>query len=104
MRKHAAKRGYDLKSISRQVTQEDLQTFDLVIAMDHCNLSDLQAMGPARGRLALLGEFLPDDWGGESTSDVPDPYYGGAAGFEEVLDMIEAACPQIRQALLGQGD
>jgi len=99
MRQHASRRGFDLKSISRKVTVQDLEDFDLVIAMDQSNHQDLQSLGITRGRLAMLGEFLPDGWHDEQTPDVPDPYYGGEAGFEEVLDMIEAACPQILEAL-----
>ena len=105
MRAAAARRGYDLSSRSRQVTTGDLERFDLVLAMDRENRSDLQALGrdrPGSGdRIRLFSDFLSDVW----PVDVPDPYYGGEQGFETVLDMIEAACPDILDTLLtGDGD
>jgi protein-tyrosine phosphatase len=58
--------------------------------MDRGHLAELQAEAPAHGRarIALLMDFADDPQGGE----VPDPYYGGAAGFEDVLDRVEAGC------------
>ena len=65
--------------------------------MDRDNLADLQSLDSSPSAdLKLLSDFLDDDW----PIDVPDPYYGGAEGFERVLDMIEAACPRILAALL----
>ena len=97
MREAAAKRGYSLTSISRQVTPEDLDEFDLIVAMDRDNLGELQYLaGGARQNLRLLGSFLPEYQDPpEQAPEVPDPYYGGAQGFEVVLDMIERACPGI---------
>ena len=97
MRESAAKRGYTLTSISRQVTPEDLEEFDLVVAMDRDNLAELQYLsGGSRYNLRLLGSFLPEHQGlPEQAPEVPDPYYGGPQGFELVLDMLERACPGI---------
>jgi protein-tyrosine phosphatase len=98
MKKAASLRGYRLDSLSRQVSRRDLETFDLVIAMDRDNLADLQALHPSpTADVKLLSDFLDDSW----PVDVPDPYYGGPRGFEEVLDMIEAACPEILKTLHG---
>jgi len=92
MRRSAAARGYDLLSRSRKVTHEDLETFDLVVAMDRSNFEDLQSVhNSPTSTIKMLSEFLDDSW----PSDCPDPYYGGAEGFEIVLDMIESACPPI---------
>jgi len=92
MRKAALNRGVELLSQSRKITIEDLHSFDLVIAMDRENLTDLRQMtSEPTAELRLLSDFLGDDW----PFDVPDPYYGGDEGFEYVLDMIEAACPSI---------
>mgnify|MGYP000135279079 CR=1 FL=1 len=91
MRRHAAERGYDLQSISRKVTAADFERFDVIYAMDRQNLQDLQAMAPdavGRAKVKLFLEGVP----GLRTDEVPDPYYGGPAGFEEVLDLLEAAC------------
>jgi low molecular weight protein-tyrosine phosphatase len=95
MREAAAKRNYQLESIARKVIPQDIETFDLIIAMDHDNLYELEAMaGGAKQHIRLLGSFL-DGHSDDTAPSVPDPYYGGAAGFEQVLDMIEAACPNM---------
>jgi len=89
-RQAAARRGYDLTGLrARIVAPEDFERFDLILAMDHENLRVLQRRAPptAHERLRLLLEFGPQ--GGPE--DVPDPYYGGPNGFEEVLDLVEAA-------------
>ena len=91
----ARSRGIDLRSIARQVTQEDLDSFDLVLAADAENQRDLLTLAgedPARrSKVRRLREFDPVSVkNGEL--DVPDPYYGGADGFEQVLDIVEAAC------------
>lgn len=93
MREAASERGYVLDSTARQVTEQDFERFDLVVAMDRSNFEDLQALAPpeANGKLRLLSEFLPEG----SPRDVPDPYWGGPRGFDQVLDLLEAACPAI---------
>ena len=90
---HAAnRRGYCLNSRARKITPIDLETFDLVIAMDRDNFRDIQSFHPQPvAEIKLLSDFLDESW----PTDVPDPYYGGGDGFEYVLDMIEAACPAI---------
>ena len=101
MRAAASQRGYSLDSIARQVTRSDLDDFDLVIPMDHDNLAELEhlANGP-QSHLRLLGTFLDGANDNARAAPVPDPYYGGAAGFEEVLDMVESACPAILEYCL----
>ncbi|MDX1565588.1 MAG: low molecular weight protein-tyrosine-phosphatase [Phycisphaeraceae bacterium] len=98
MRQHASARGYHLDSIARQVRHADFERFDLIVAMDRENHEDLMRRVPDehREKIQLLSDFLDGDWPG----DVPDPYYGGADGFERVLDMIEAACPKILESVL----
>lgn len=89
-REAAARRGYDLSTLrARIVEPTDFERFDLILAMDHENLEVLRRRAPrqAHGRLRLFLEFAPD--GGPE--EVPDPYYGGPNGFEEVLDLVEAA-------------
>lgn len=88
--KHASKRGYDLSTQrAAQVTQQDFEAYDYILAMDRGHLRILRGMQP-QGSKAKLGLFLEASgkWKGE---DVPDPYYGGVAGFEQVLDMVEEA-------------
>lgn len=85
----ASRRGYDLASLrARQVCSEDFQDFDLILAMDHDNLAHLQQMQPANGR-AELDLFLRRY--GLGCDAVPDPYYGGDDGFEQLLDLVEQA-------------
>ena len=86
----ARQRGIDLsQQRARQVNEADLQTFDYILAMDEGHLNDLARMvsTPPGTRLSRFLDFAPD----RPEQDVPDPYYGGPDGFENVLDMIEAA-------------
>src|SRR3954471_15158180 len=81
----ARRRGIELAGAARQFEPEDFERFDLILAMDRENLAELRALAPddeARGKVRLL---LGD-------RDVPDPYYGGERGFEDVLDLVEAGC------------
>ncbi|HEX9734024.1 MAG TPA: low molecular weight protein-tyrosine-phosphatase [Thermoanaerobaculia bacterium] len=101
MREAAARRGYRLDGRSRLFQAEDAERFDLVVAMDRENLADLEEIcgrRPANAR--LLSDFLPAG----SPTDVPDPYYGGARGFDVVLDLMEQACPRILDQLLDEDD
>ena len=99
MRTAAAQRGYLLESISRQFMLEDFHRFDLIVAMDSENLSDIQAleMRPYEN-VKLFSDFLPNGF----ARDVPDPYLG-EAGFEDALDIIEEGCPAILEYLLRTG-
>jgi len=85
-----ARRGVDISSLrGRQVKHADLNAFDLILAMDGENLSDLLAMAndEQAGRIRLFLEFAPQ----AGTREVPDPYYGGEEGFEHVLDLLQQA-------------
>ncbi len=90
MQAAAGRRGVDLSTLrARQATAGDFDHFDYVLAMDAQNHRDLKNICP-RGqedRLHLFLDFAPET----RRSDVPDPYYGGPQGFEEVLDLVEAA-------------
>jgi len=86
----AARRGYDLSAMRARIVEPgDFERFDLILAMDRENLRVLRRRAPAtlHQRLRLFLEFAPH----AGAEDVPDPYYGGANGFEEVLDLVEAA-------------
>jgi protein-tyrosine phosphatase len=90
----AAARGITLEGAARQVRGEDFFDFDLLLAMDSANLRELRALAPGepeREKVRLLREFDPAS-AGSAELDVPDPYYGGPGGFEEVLDLVQAAC------------
>lgn len=101
MRDAASRRGYRLDSIARPVTASDLRHFDLVVAMDHDNHRDLVALSTGDAtNIKMLGEFMPGIVISEDPPDVPDPYYGGADGFETVIDMCERACPAMLEHCL----
>lgn len=90
----AAARGIALESRAQRFERSHFDDFDLILAMDRQNLADVRAIAPhaaAAGRLHLLREFDPLAVA-EDDLEVPDPYYGGEAGFEDVLDMVERAC------------
>jgi len=89
---HAKGRGYDMSALrARQVRPSDFAEFDLILAMDGGHLQALQRMAPPgqrhKVRLFIAGR------------DVPDPYYGGPEGFEQVLDLVEAACRDLLQEM-----
>jgi protein-tyrosine phosphatase len=101
---HAAKRGIDISKLrAREVARDDFERFDLLLAMDADNLDVLRTRCPPKhhDRLRLLMSFAND---GNEAGEVPDPYYGPPAGFDHVLDLIEAAVDgvvaELRQRLL----
>lgn len=104
----AAARGIDISDLrARKVTSSDFSDFDYVIAMDHDNLADLQAVAasqsPGGARIELMGNFSAEHAG----QAVGDPYYGGDNGFERVLDMISACVDGLIRQLhsdLGERD
>lgn len=86
----AARRGYGLADLrARQIEAADFTTFDIVLAMDEHNLDLLRRQCPEqqRGRVQLFLDFAEAC----PVREVPDPYYGGAQGFERVLDLVEQA-------------
>lgn len=88
----ARSRGVSLVSRARAFAVEDFERFDWVIAMDGENHADLRALAPsstAAARIHLLRDFDTDAPQG---ADVPDPYYGGPRGFDDVFELCEAAC------------
>jgi protein-tyrosine phosphatase len=90
----ARRRGVTLEGAARQVTAEDFERFDLLVAMDASNVRDLRALAPddeARAKVVALRSFDPEAVSAGKL-DVPDPYYGGERGFEHVLDVVERAC------------
>ncbi len=84
----AANRGIDLSNLrSRKIKYSDFEYFDLVLAMDKLNQENLMSHCPNeyRYKIKLMLDYLP----GHPLDEVPDPYYGGNQGFEEVLDILE---------------
>ena len=91
MRAHAARRGYNLTHLSRPVRTEDFYNFDLIIGMDDRNIDALRDKAPdveSEQKIHRMTDFCRT----KVIDYVPDPYYGGAQGFENVLDILEDAC------------
>lgn len=96
----AQRRGYDLSALrARQVAADDFARFDLILAMDESNLANLGRLRPGDG-LAELDLFLRRYE--LALDEVPDPYYGGEAGFEQVLDLVEQACDALIVEIKGR--
>lgn len=99
MRAAAGRRGILVDSSSRPVSEDDFHRFDLLVAMDESNLAGLRQAAPdqaARARIRLILDFSPNP---EAPREVPDPYYGGDAGFDHVLDLLEDACAGLLEAV-----
>ena len=99
-RAHAAamRRGFSLEGIrARKVTDDDFELFDYILAMDEDNLMTLQERAPdvQRSKVRLFLEFAES----RHENEVPDPYYGGSAGFERVLDLVEDASQGLLETL-----
>ena len=103
----AGKRGYTLANLrARKLTKQDLEAFDMVVAMDRGHFRDMMRMSSASTeRLFLFMEFAvqADPAMRRHGQDVPDPYYGPDEGFVEALDLIEAGAEGLVQALLASG-
>ena len=87
---HGERRGLKMQHLrGRQVERADFDRFDFILAMDEDNLMNLQRLRPqgSRAKVALLLSYAPQ----AGAREVPDPYYGGAEGFETVLDLVESA-------------
>ena len=96
MRRVALSRGYRLTSLARKFVPDDFENSDLIVAMDHDNKRDIlhqDRKGQYGDKVRLFSDFVPDAAGFPDA--VPDPYYGGPAGFAHTLDMVEAGCEGI---------
>ena len=99
MKKHAAKRGYNLTSIARKFTIQDFEEFDYIIAMDRNNYTDLLALDKEAefvDKISMMTSYCSD----HEEEEVPDPYYGGPQGFEHVLDLLEDACVGLLERII----
>lgn len=103
MRAHATRRGYQLTSRSRPIRTEDFWNFDYIIDMDDDNRYCLEQKAPdeaSRKKVHRMTDYCrryPVD-------HVPDPYYGGNQGFENVLDILEDACERLLEHLTTNGE
>lgn len=101
MRAHAAKRGYNLTHLSRPIRTDDFREFDLIIGMDDDNIKRLNRIASnneEKAKIHKMTEYMVN----KVATSVPDPYYGGASGFENVLDILEDACCELMDSLRGR--
>ncbi len=98
MRHAATRRGYELTHRSRPVRPHDFLEFDYVVAMDDANLEALERFRPGRNEKAVISLLL-SHWDKAPRRDVPDPYYGGKEGFENVLDLVEGGCAALLDSI-----
>ena len=103
MRKHAAQRGYDLSPLrARQFQSDDFEKFDWIVVMDEENYHDVMRKAPSipshnkQAQVVRMKDFFNRFKGYDY---VPDPYYGGADGFELALDMIEDGCKEMLNSM-----
>jgi protein-tyrosine phosphatase len=100
MRRHAAARGYSITSISRQLrVPADFDEFDYLVAMDRSNYETILAQAPSpevSAKVLRMTDFSTL----AGVSEVPDPYYGGAEGFEHVIDILEDSCAGLLEICL----
>ena len=98
MRAHASRRGYHITHLSRPVRMSDFEEFDLILGMDDSNISRLHELAPSievEEKIHRITEYCNRTM----TGHVPDPYYGGAQGFENVIDILEDACEGLLVAI-----
>lgn len=92
----AQRHGVPMTGTARIVTRPDLSHFDLLVCMDRTHQSHLLTMGAQTSKVRLLLSFDPE----AQQDEVPDPYYGGADGFEQVFQMIDSACDHLLSSLV----
>lgn len=103
MRKTARQHGVDINHRARHFSAYDFEEYDLILAMDNQNLANIKRQAPdstAANKVRLFRDFDP---AAQPGSEVPDPYYGGAEGFERVYTMVERTCRELLAALNGKG-
>lgn len=100
MQTAAKARGIPIGGQARMVNDHDFEKADLLLTMDNFNFSELSSMSPNEGCLGKIRPFCEYVEG--SVSEVPDPYYGGASGFEKVLDLLDEGCRRLLDELEAQ--
>jgi protein-tyrosine phosphatase len=100
MRETAAERGVVLDRRARAFKREDLNTFDLILAMDQENYDNIlsKAVGPFGAKVYKMGYFFDEG----VVPDIPDPYYGGKSGFVKVFDMLQVANANMLEQLMNK--
>jgi protein-tyrosine phosphatase len=102
MAAHLAKNGFKVEGRSRQLTASDLRDFDLILTMDEENFADALALdrtGEFRHKVKPFADFLTE----HDEPRIPDPYYGGDAGFAHVIELLEDGCAELLDRLSDDG-
>lgn len=100
MQQHAIRRGYELTSLSRKFYPDaDFENFDMIIGMDDLNVRDLRRMASTKEEREKIYKMTDFCQRFSYRNSVPDPYYGGDAGFELVLDLLEDAVEGLLERL-----
>ena len=99
MRIHASRRGYNLTHRSRPVRTSDFQEFDIIVAMDDSNFDRLRAMAPSLSDEDKVVKMIDFVKGFPYFDHIPDPYYDGDQGFENVLDLLEDGCRNMMEEI-----
>jgi len=94
--------GYKPFGTSRKIVAEDLDRFDLIFAMDRDNLQNIRDLAQQTGKPCDHCHLFLEYAGNTDTTQVPDPYYGGEAGFRKVIELVEGACDSILEKLAEQ--
>jgi protein-tyrosine phosphatase len=97
----ASKRGISMQGQARQFQQVDFEAFDLILAMDKENYEDILYLDPSRKyqhKVRLMCEFCTR----YTLKEVPDPYYGGAEGFNRVIDLLLDACEGLLKYIVSE--
>lgn len=89
------KRNYTITGSSRKITSDDLQAFDLILAMDHDNYEDIMQLAESTPDTTAEIKLFTDYCTEHDDTFVPDPYYGGQDGFEYVADLMEDGCQKL---------
>ena len=99
MRVNARRRGYELSHRARRISTSDFFDFDLIVTMDDANFDDVREMAPSpetEAKVVKMADYATRHCGIDC---IPDPYYDGAEGFENVLDLLEDACEGLIDSL-----
>ncbi|MDO4201831.1 MAG: low molecular weight protein-tyrosine-phosphatase [Bacteroidales bacterium] len=99
MKSHAYRHGYHLTHISRPIRETDFDTFDFIVSMDDSNWDKLHRLAPtveAETKIVRMTDYCRT----HVIDHVPDPYYGGAQGFENVIEILEDACEGMLEEMI----
>jgi protein-tyrosine phosphatase len=97
----AAQGGVTMRGAARQFIKDDFEAFDLILAMDRDNFANICSLDRAnthRNKVRLMCDFCTQ----HSLKEVPDPYYGGAEGFNQVIDLLTDACDGLLAYVLSE--